>query len=294
MHPAKLKKLLAGTAILLGVAVAGVFLAGGCMNSIAFQPSRGSQVDPATFDVPIREVTLITDDAVKLHAFYVERPGSDRVVLFLHGNAGNASHRLGHAVKMSQLGVNVFLLDYRGYGKSKGSPNEAGVYQDARSALRYIEQDLGFSKGRTILYGRSLGSAVAVDAAQNEPYAGLILVSPFTSGYDFARSKNLGWIAWVFGTRFNSAKKIPDVLCPVLFIYGDSDTVIVPALSRKLLESCVVQKKSHIVRGGGHNDLVLRAGRQYWDWLSDFFASVETEAPPLGAADSRPLDTHGL
>ena len=108
------------------------------VNFFAFYPHAGNQVEARLIDPTIQEVFFDSSDGVKLQAFFVPRPESDRVVLFLHGNAGNASHRLKDAVQLANVGTNVLLLSYRGYGKSEGSPSEKGVYIDGRSALQYI------------------------------------------------------------------------------------------------------------------------------------------------------------
>ena len=149
------------------IAFASIGLFNWLVNFFAFYPQSGNQIEPHLVDPMIQEVFFDSLDGVKLQAFFVPRPKSDKVVLFLHGNAGNASHRLRDAVQLANLGTNVLLLSYRGYGKSEGSPSEEGVYIDGRSALQYIQSKFGFSLGRTVILGRSIGSAIAIDIAQN-------------------------------------------------------------------------------------------------------------------------------
>ena len=244
------------------------------VNFFTFHPHPGNQVDPHLVDSTIQEVFFDSSDGIRLQAFFVPRPESRRVILFLHGNAGNASHRIGDAVRLAALGTNVFLLSYRGYGKSNGSPSEQGVYTDGRSALEYLQSQLGFSTERTFILGRSLGSAVAIEIAQNNQLAGLILVSPFSSGRDFARAQGLSWLAWVTGQPFNSIEKIPRVKVPVLFIHGEEDGIVPLGLGRKLFAQCPSPKTFKTVPGGGHNDLVQSAGANYWKWIQEFLDTV--------------------
>ena len=269
----------------------------GCSDSLvnffAFHPLPGSQVDFRSVDPSIKEIHLESADGVRLHAFYLPRPGTDRVVLFLHGNAGNASYRLWDAKRMASLGSNVFLLSYRGYGKSGGSPSEQGVYLDALAALDYVESSLGFPKDRTIVFGRSIGAAVAVENAQNQPFAGIILVTPFSSGKDMASHvsfSRLAWLAWLAGNPFNSIDKIRHVIAPILFIHGDADDIVPIELSRKLFEVCPSPKTFRVAPGAGHNDLVEMAGDSYWEWIKQFINSVAPIGSDLQASSQSDLD----
>lgn len=244
------------------------------VNFFAFHPHPGNQVDPHLVDPAIQEIFFDSSDGVKLQAFFVPKPESDRVVLFLHGNAGNASHRLQDAAHLATLGTNVFLLSYRGYGKSEGAPSEQGVYSDGRSALTYLQSELGFTIDQTVILGRSIGSAVAIEITQGLPVAGLILVSSFSSGRDFARAQGLSWLAWVTGEPFHSIQKISLVTAPVLFIHGERDGIVPMDLGRKLFEECPTPKIWAPIPGAGHNDLIQYAGAKYWTRIQEFMDSV--------------------
>ena len=171
----------------------------------------------------------------------------------------------------------VLLLSYRGYGKSDGTPSEIGVYQDAEAALHYVQNELGFSEHQIFLLGRSLGSAVAIDLAQHRNLAGLILVSPFTSGRDMAREMGLGWLAGIAGTPFDSIGKVADVNSPAVIIHGDADRVIPIEMGRRLFEAYPdIQKVFHQVPGAGHNNIVAVAGEMYWVWIRTFIDEVQS------------------
>lgn len=247
------------------------------VNWLAFHPYPGNQVHPHLVEPTIQEIFFDASDGVTLQAFFVPRPESKRVVLFLHGNAGNASHRLDDAVRLADLGTNVLLLSYRGYGRSEGSPSEQGVYTDGRSALQYVQAHLGFSLEHTFILGRSIGSAVAIDIAQNLPIAGLILVSPFSSGRDVAGAQGLSALAWVTGEPFASIEKIPRVIAPVLFIHGEHDEIVPMSLGKKLFAQCRSPKTWKTIPRAGHNDLIQRAGAQYWQGIQAFLDAV---SPP--------------
>jgi pimeloyl-ACP methyl ester carboxylesterase len=235
----------------------------------------GSQIDSQFHDPSLQEIVFNSPDDIKLHAFYFPRPDHEWAVLFLHGNAGNASHRLPHAQQLANLGLNVLLLEYRGYGKSEGTPSEQGVYRDANAAIEYLVHTLDFPKERILIFGRSIGTAVAIEVAQQQPFAGLILVAPLLSGRDMARHHNLSWLNWLAGKPFDSAGKISLVTAPVLFIHGDRDQIIPIAMGRRLFDLCTAPKEFRVVSGAGHNDVIAIAGDQFWEWVNLFISSIK-------------------
>jgi len=248
------------------------------VNFFAFHPEPGNFINPHSVDPTIQEIFFDASDGMRLQAFYLPRPNTDRVMLYLHGNAGNASMRLADALRLTHLGTNVFLLSYRGYGKSKGSPSEAGLYLDGQSALDYLQSNLGFSLERTIILGRSIGSTVAIELAQRNAVAGVVLVTPFSSGRDLARVMGLSWISWVTGQPFNSISKIQHVNAPMLFIHGTDDHIVPQGLARKLFDRCRSYKEWKSVQGADHNNLVQIAGEHYWEWIQKFLDSFAPQA----------------
>ncbi len=249
-------------------------LVGWLIDSMVFQPSAGIDVRPTQIGLEAEEVFLTTEDDVRIHAFFLPALGATRALLFLHGNAGNASHRLPNAALLVKLGIHVLLLDYRGYGASEGRPSEAGVYADARAGLAHLTGERGIPEARIVVFGRSLGSAVAVDLARERGLAGLILESAMSSAADVARSA-LGWpAAWLVGTRFDSAGKIGAVRCPLLFFHGDRDTIVPYELGLRLFERAPEPKAFETLRGSGHNDTVQVGGRPYLARLAAFLDQV--------------------
>ncbi len=246
------------------------------VNALAFHPSRAIPSSPSALP-SIEELIIEASDGTQLQAFFRRQPTKKRLILFFHGNAGNAYGRLGDLEKLSvETASNVLLLSYRGYGKSKGTPNEHGVFLDAEAALRHAQEILGFREQQIFLLGRSLGSAVAIDLAQHRNFAGLILVSSFTSGRDMARGMGLGWLAGIAGEPFDSRSKITDIQSPILFIHGDADTIIPIEMGRELFEaSASEQKEFRKVSGARHNNITTVAGESYWTWIQTFMDKVQ-------------------
>jgi pimeloyl-ACP methyl ester carboxylesterase len=247
------------------------------IDRVIFQPTPGVDLRPEDLGVDGEEVFLPAEDGVKIHAFFLPHPDASRALLFLHGNAGNASHRLPNAAQLLQLRTHVLLLDYRGYGRSEGTPSEDGVYADARAGLAHLIQDRGFPESRIVVFGRSLGSAVAVDLARDRPLAGLILESTFPSAADVARQLLGSPVAALVRGRFQSDLKIGRVRCPLLFLHGDRDEIIDFRLGRRLFEMAPGPKAFETIRGAGHNDTTLVGGPPYFARIGRFLEQVAPE-----------------
>jgi fermentation-respiration switch protein FrsA (DUF1100 family) len=167
----------------------------------------------------------------------------------------------------------VLLADYRGYGRSEGRPSERGVYADARAALAHLTDERGVPEDRVVVFGRSLGGGVAVELARGRDLAGLILESTFTSITDVARAA-FGPLAGVLGRRFDSASKVAELRCPLLFFHGDRDTIVPYALGQRLFEQAPEPKAFETLRGAGHNDTVEVGGRPYFERIRRFLDDV--------------------
>jgi hypothetical protein len=259
---------------LLAILAAGFSMRDWLVGRMLYYPTPGVDFRPEEFGITAEEVFLTTEDGVRIHAFYLPAPGASRALLFLHGNAGNASHRLPNAAMLQRLGIHVLLLDYRGYGRSEGRPEEAGLYADGRAGLAYLTQTRGFPERRVVLFGRSLGGAVAVDLAQDHELAGVILESTFSSLADAA--------ARIFGSlgarlvrgRFESSEKIVRARAPRLVFHGDRDEIVAFELGRQLFEAAPEPKAFETLRGAGHNDTVQVGGAPYFARIRRFLDEV--------------------
>lgn len=225
--------------------------------------------------LPLQDVWLETDDRVRLFGWYVDAGPARPVLLWCHGNAGNVVHRLENLAFLYRLGLSVFLFDYRGYGRSAGSPSEAGLYRDAQAAYDYVTRIRKIAPQRLILFGRSLGAAVAAELAVSSPAAGLILETPFPSIEAMAKAHYLGLPAhWLLEARYDLLEKLKRIAIPILVIHGDRDTIVPMALGREVFEMAREPKALYIVRGADHNNLYLVGGRPYFQRLRQFITDV--------------------
>lgn len=246
------------------------------VDSVVFQPSPGIDLRISDLGIEGEEVRL-DSEGVRIHGFYLPTAlprQNARAMLFLHGNAGNASHRLPNAAGLAALGVDVLLIDYRGYGMSEGTPSESGVYADARAGLAHLVEERGIPEQRVVLFGRSLGGAVAVDLARDRALAGVILESTFPSIADVVGGMMGSPLAYLVRGRFDAASKISQILAPLLFFHGDQDSIIDYALGQRLFALAPEPKQFETISGAGHNDTVQVGGRPYFARIAQFLDEV--------------------
>jgi fermentation-respiration switch protein FrsA (DUF1100 family) len=218
------------------------------------------------------DVWMETSDGVKIHGWWVERAGSPLVTLFLHGNAGNITHRAPRIQEIVAAGSSVLMLDYRGYGKSSGRPSEQGLYRDSEAGFICL-LGKGYRAEQIILHGESLGTAVAIDLASRRPCAALILEAPFTSASDVAAT-----VVPVLGPllvrSFNSLPKIRWIRVPKFFVQGDRDEVIPLRLGQQLFAAAQEPKTFWVIPGARHNDILETAGAEYRHRLKAFYETL--------------------
>ncbi len=244
------------------------------IGSMLYYPEPGVALTPERLGIQADEVFLTTEDEVRIHGFWLEAPGATRAILFLHGNAGNASHRLPNAEMLRRLGTHVLLLDYRGYGRSEGAPSEAGLYADGRAGLAWLTREGGVPEERIVLFGRSLGGAVAVDLAQDRPLAGELLERTFSSLSDAGAPHLSRAAAPLTRGAYDSAAKIARLRAPALFIHGDRDDIIPRPLGRALYEAAPGPKAFETLAGAGHNDTIEVGGPPYFARIARFLDEV--------------------
>ena len=213
-------------------------------------------------------------DGTRLHGWWcrpLDGNSDDPVLLFFHGNAGNLSHRADLLIDLAtRTPASVFVVGYRGYGRSEGRPKEAGLYLDARAAWTHLTEEIGVGTDRIVIFGKSLGGGVAVDLAMEVPAAGLIVESSFTSIPDMAGAHYPFVPKFLIRTQMNSLAKIPFVSMPKLFIHSREDRVVPYRLGRELFEAAADPKRFHEVVGAGHNETWLVGGDAYFEALSAF------------------------
>ena len=260
-------------------------------NRFIFLPPRYPEGFPAARVYPpgLEEIWLTTEDGVRLNAWFLANHASPKVLLWFHGNATNIGQQLDELETYSRLGTNIFAIDYRGYGKSEGSPTEAGVYRDADAAYRYLVDQRHFAPANIIVYGHSLGGAVAIDLAARCECGGLIVESSFTNTGDMARRMfHVPFIEHLPRSRFDSLAKIARVRCPVLVIHGTRDPVVPFSMGQKLYDAAPEPKSFLPVEGGEHDSIFTSGGEKYWDRLQAF-VNRSPVIPPLNEA---PANSH--
>ena len=228
----------------------------------------------------IEDCFFEAEDGVRLHGWLCRRVrtsgddgGDDMSLLWFHGNAGNLSHRAEMLLRLATLlPAEVMIVGYRGYGRSEGRPSEEGLYLDARAAWRYLIEERGIEAGRIVIFGKSLGGAVAVDLASQVDSAGLIVESSFTSMRAMAGHHFPVVPRFLVRTRMDSLAKIPTVACPKLFVHSRADEVVPFALGRELYEAAPEPKRFFEVMGAGHNETWLVGGEAYFGALGQFVA----------------------
>ena len=228
--------------------------------------------NPGDYGVVAGDVYFKTDDGLTLHGWFVPSDENKITLLWFHGNAGNLSHRLENIKFLHELDINVFIFDYRGYGKSEGElPSEKTIYVDSRAAYKHLLQNKNIPKENIFLFGRSLGGAIAVEMAKEFGCAGLILESSFTSAKDMAGTMfPFLPLKYFIKTKFNSIEKIKGITCPKLFIHGNRDNIVPFKLGRKLFEEAPEPKEFYEIDGAGHNDTYIIGGSEYFRVINQF------------------------
>jgi len=236
-------------------------------------PSRAIGPGPDTIGLAYEPVEIITEDGIKLDAWYVPAQEPRGVVLFFHGNAGNISHRLDSLRIFNELKLDTLIFDYRGYGRSEGRVSEQGTYRDADAAWRYLTVERGIPAAEIVLFGRSLGAAIAAYVASRHRPGALILESGFVSVpelaailYPWLPARQLARIGYPTGEYLKTAS------CPVLIVHSRDDEII-PFKQGQQLFKLASEPKHFLELLGGHNDGFLVSGRRYLDGFENFLAA---------------------
>jgi len=218
-----------------------------------FYPERVLSATPQHLGIPFEDVTFLTQDHVKVHGWLIKSPNAKSTIIFFHGNAGNIGDRLGKIDLFYRMGINVFIIDYRGYGNSEGKPTESGIYLDAVAAYDYLVSRDDVKGQNLIGYGASLGGAVVVDLATKRTMRCLILDSTFSSAIDMAKRIYPFIPSFLIKTKMDSIRKFKDIDIPTLFIHSVEDQTVPIALGKKLYDAARGPKE-FIEITGGHND----------------------------------------
>jgi len=277
---------------LAGLAVLCATIVGGAMfleRQMIYFPTRYPdglwELDAVTRNsgCTLEDCFFSTEDELRLHGWWcrpthAEGTTADMVLLWFHGNAGNLSHRADLMLRLAKTPAQVFIVDYRGYGRSEGRPSEEGLYRDAEAAWRYLSGERKVAPARIVLFGDSLGAAVAIDLATRVQAAGIIVQSGFTSVPDMAAAHFPFVPRALIRTRMDSLAKIRKVQGPKLFIHSPQDEVVPYELGRRLFEAAAEPKRFLDIPGASHNDMDVVGGHVYFDAFARFLAQCRQRA----------------
>jgi len=243
-----------------------------------FLPTRypDGSWDPATQGLVCEDHFFPSEDGTRLHGWWLEHPEAITTLVYCHGNRGSIGDRLEIFRQLLRLKVNVFAFDYRGYGRSEGTPSEQGLFADVRAALDFLV-DRGQELRTVLLLGHSLGGAVAIDGALNRPVGGLVVQSSFTQLKDMARHRYPDFpMHWIASNRFRSIDKVPKLMMPKLFIHGTADRVVPYGLGESLFAAAAEPKSFLRVPHADHHDLHIKGGLRYFHRLVRFRRDMES------------------
>ena len=252
---------------------------------LIFHPSAKLDATPTAQNLAYEDVQLPVPTG-HLYGWWIPatKPNAP-VVLYLHGNGSNIGDLVNQADRLHHLGVSVLLFDYRGYGRSSAPfPNEAIVYEDGEAAWQYLTQTRQIAPQQIVLFGESLGGAVAIELASRHPnVAGVIVQSSLTSMRDIADYTKLSRLFpthWLLTQRFDSFSKVRSLQVPSLFIHGTADETVPPRMSQVLFAAAPSPKQLLLVPEATHTSVARLGGAQYLQTIHDFIEQHAATVSP--------------
>ena len=239
-------------------------------RSQMYFPQSELEFTPRDIGLDYRDIELTASDGARIHGWWIPAERSRGSLIFCHGNAGNISHRLESIRVFNELGLNVLIFDYRGFGKSSGRPSEKGTYCDAEAAYDYLTATLQIPPEEIIIFGRSLGGAVAVELARQRKAGALICEAAFTSSEDMGRLMYPYLpVKFFISNKYDSISKVGELSVPKLFIHSREDDVVPFGQGERLYEAAAPPKEFLEIRGS-HGEGFLETEEKYRQTLSGF------------------------
>jgi fermentation-respiration switch protein FrsA (DUF1100 family) len=243
-------------------------------KSFIFFPDPGITETPDTMGLPFEDLYLTTKDKIRINAWFIPYPNAKTTLLWFHGNGGNMSDRVQQIQRFhNHLHVSILIVDYREYGKSAGSASEEGTYLDAEAAFDHLLARP--DTGNIVVYGQSLGCAIAIELLLRRKADALILEAPFLSVRHMAKVQyNPLPLGWFITTEYDNLSKIGKVQVPLLIFHGDNDETIPYNQGEKLFAAAKDPKKFQPIQQAGHNNVDIVGGDAYFEIFTDFLGNV--------------------
>jgi len=245
-------------------------------NFFIFHPTSSFDSTPSDLHLDYEDIYFKTEDKINLHGWFFPLKGNRPVILFCHGNGGNISHRLENIKLLLEKGFQVFIFDYRGYGKSAGKPSEKGLYIDGSAAYNFLVKHKHIPADKIISFGRSLGGSIAIEISLKKDVRCLIIESAFTSTKDMAKTMFLfKAFSFLLPAHFNNLEKITQITVPKLIIHGQNDNIVPFFMGQKLYHASKSPKYFYRIKEAGHNDTYIAGGRAYFKKLAAFVENLK-------------------
>ena len=248
-------------------------------NLYVFYPQTELEMTPEDLHLNYRNVYFHSKDGERLHGWFFSSDNDAPVILYCHGNACNISNLLEYTGLLMKKDLQVLLFDYRGYGKSTGSPSENGIYMDTQAAYDYLVNKEKIPSDKIVLAGHSIGAAAAIDTATKNHVRSIIIESAFTSTKDMSKKIfPMNLISFLLPANYNNLEKIAKISVPKLFIHGQEDEIVPFEMGKKLFAISMEPKYFYPIKGAGHNDTFVIGGERYFKIIADFAYNSRLDA----------------
>lgn len=220
---------------------------------------------------PREDVFFQTSDGKRIHGWFCAKDPKAPTLLWFHGNAGNIADRYDQMELLYDGGFNVFAVDFRGYGRSEGTPSEKGTYLDAVAAYDVVVARKDVDPKRIVAFGQSLGAAVALDLALQRSCERVVLEAPFTSIPEMASViYPIPGLRFFVRTKYDNLAKVRHLATPLLVLHGDKDEIIPFEMGKAVYDAAPGPKEFWAVPGASHNNVYSKAGPEYLRRLRRF------------------------
>ena len=254
------------------VVILGLFAGCGLENRLIFHPTTEILRTPRDVGLNYRDLYFTTADNVHLNGWFIPHPQASATMIWFHGNAGNIGDRVNNIKLLhDRTGIGIFIFDYRGYGRSPGSPSETSTYLDGDAAIKFVRTQLKVESKNLVIFGRSLGAAVAAEMATRHDSRAVILESPFTSIREMAKEVLPALpIGPLLSAKFDVLDKVGKITAPLLVLHGDQDEIIPLEQGKRVFAAARQPKEFYPIKGAGHNDTFIAGGNGYYERLKSF------------------------